>query len=66
MPGNTPTTTPAVLKEANASTYLEMSRSYLRKGRCEGYGPPYIRIGKSIRYKVSDLDAWLELHRAGA
>jgi len=26
-------------------------------------GPPFIKIGRSVRYLVSDLDEWLEQHR---
>ena len=57
------------LTEIEAALYIGMSRSYLRKDRCEGHrkgrtpGPPYIRVGTAIRYLISDLDAWLQAHR---
>lgn len=56
------------LTESEAALYIGLSRSYLRKDRCEGHrpatpGPPYIRVGTAIRYLVSDLDAWLNKHR---
>jgi len=28
-----------------------------------GRGPAYIRIGRSIRYRIADLDRWLEQHK---
>lgn len=34
-------------------TTLEIWRS---TGRC---GPPFIRIGRAVRYKLADLDAWV-------
>lgn len=27
-----------------------------------GRGPRYIKVGRSVRYRVSDLDEWLERH----
>lgn len=28
--------------------------------RCKGSGPPFIRIGRSIRYRVKDVREWIE------
>ena len=28
-----------------------------------GEGPPYYKIGRSVRYKLSEALAWLERHR---
>ena len=49
--------------ERVASTYLGMSVPWLRQGRQHGRGPAYVRIGRSVRYLVSDLEAWLQAHR---
>ena len=35
----------------------------LIKFRRERRGPPYIRVGKLIRYSYSDLQIWLNSHR---
>lgn len=46
---------------AGAAEYTGMSVSWFEKGRfnkCPD-APPYIKIGRAIRYRVSDLDAWL-------
>ena len=59
------------LTEQQAALYLSMSRSFLRQGRMHGDRenrtptPPYYKIGRSIRYKISDLDNWLEQFRQG-
>ena len=59
------------LTEQQAAQYLSMSRSFLRQGRMNGDGenrtptPPYYKIGRSVRYKISDLDTWLEQFRQG-
>lgn len=53
------------LKEADAARYIGMSRSFLRKSRCEGrvgkrtVGPDYHKNGRAVRYKIDDLDRWL-------
>ena len=46
-----------------------MSESWLRQGRMTGRlagrtpPPPYIRIGRAIRYTTDDLDDWLDANR---
>ena len=57
------------LNEKQAAKYIGMSRSFLAQNRMEGDlenrtpGPPYLKIGKTIRYLIEDLDAWLLKHR---
>ena len=50
------------LNETDAAAYLDTSRDYLKKKRRFGGGPPFVRIGRMIRYRVVDLDRWLEAH----
>jgi predicted DNA-binding transcriptional regulator AlpA len=51
--------------EQQASSYIGMSRSYLRQARMDGQrekrksAPPFIKIGRSVRYIKDDLDSWL-------
>ncbi len=60
------------LTEAEAADYLGVSRSTLRVGRMHGPRqghmpiPPFVRLGRSIRYLKDDLDRWLEGNRAAA
>lgn len=55
-----------VFTEIETAAYLGMSSSYLRQSRMEGNrenrtpAPPFIRIGRSIRYLKEDLDLWLD------
>jgi len=57
------------IRETEAAHYIGMSVSFLRQGRMEGArqnrtaGPPYHKIGKSVRYRIDDLEAWLSEHR---
>ena len=39
---------------------LGLSRGTLANWRAEGRGPRYIKSGKQILYRVSDLEAWLD------
>lgn len=41
-----------------AARILGYSSAALRKWRREGKGPRFIRHGRSVRYKLSDLRAW--------
>ncbi len=56
------------LGEAEAATYLRVSRSFLRQARMHGDreghapGPQYVQAGRMIRYRLTSLDAWLERH----
>ncbi len=33
---------------------------YLRQLRRVGGGPPYVRVGRAIRYDVAEFDAWMK------
>lgn len=39
---------------------LKVSISYLAKARMRGDGPPYHKIGRSVRYVRAEVLAWLE------
>lgn len=42
-----------------AAVLVGLAEQTLRKLRIVGGGPPFIKIGKAVRYRPSDLDAWL-------
>ncbi|PML53114.1 helix-turn-helix transcriptional regulator [Vibrio breoganii] len=56
------------LTEQETSTYIGMSRSFLRQARMEGprknrtMAPRFIKIGRAVRYLKEDLDRWLDGH----
>jgi excisionase family DNA binding protein len=43
-----------------AAKYVGVTEATLRSWRSRGEGPRYFRAGKLIRYRRSDLDAWIE------
>ena len=46
------------LNTRQAAAYLQISASTLNKLRVYGDGPPFVKIGRSVRYRRSDLDVW--------
>jgi predicted DNA-binding transcriptional regulator AlpA len=49
-----------LLTPTEASRLLKVSLSWLAKARMRGDGPPYIRIGRSIRYTEAALIQWMK------
>jgi excisionase family DNA binding protein len=49
-----------VLKTPEAAGYVRLGVPTLERLRLTGDGPPFIKAGKSVRYRKADLDAWLE------
>ena len=53
-------TTPELLDDLSAAAVLEVKPSTLAVWRCTGrYNLPYIKVGRKVRYRRADLDAWL-------
>ena len=52
---------PALLTEADAAKLLTFTPRFLQARRIRGNGPPFVRISsRAIRYRRSDLLAWIE------
>jgi excisionase family DNA binding protein len=49
-----------LLRTEEAAQLLGFSPRALEAWRCRGGGPRYLRVGRSIRYRRSDLHAWAE------
>ena len=58
-PLNRKPTNPAYLSVKEAARYVNMSASVLDHWRMSGNGPPYIKMGRSVRYRTSDLDVFI-------
>lgn len=54
---------PRLLTSMEAAAYLKIQPQTLRRWRCSGSGPIYVRLGSSQRskvvYRLADLDTWL-------
>jgi predicted DNA-binding transcriptional regulator AlpA len=51
---------PVVLTPKEAAQRLRLSSSWLAKARMRGDGPPYIQIGRAIRYSEVALSQWMK------
>jgi predicted DNA-binding transcriptional regulator AlpA len=50
-----------ILDQKRVATILGISTRTLERYRLTGMGPPYAKIGgKLIRYRQSDLEAWVQ------
>lgn len=48
------------INEHETARRLQVSVGALRKWRREGEGPVFVRLGRCVRYKLSDLLAYLD------
>lgn len=42
-----------------AAQHIGLAISTLEKARIYGGSPPYSKAGRSVRYRLSDLDVWM-------
>lgn len=52
-----------VMSPPETAKYIHLSVSMTAKLRCKGGGPTYFKLGRAVRYRRSDLDAWLNSRR---
>ena len=52
-----------VLNDVGAAAFLGLAVQSLRNVRSHRKGPPYIKLGRRVVYKVSDLEEYLNRHR---
>jgi predicted DNA-binding transcriptional regulator AlpA len=52
-----------LLTARDAANLLRLSSSWLAKSRMRGDGPPYIKLGRSIRYSETALLLWMRAHQ---
>jgi hypothetical protein len=49
-----------LLTEPEAATQIRQKVEWLRKRRKAGTGPPFVKTGKSYKYRLAALTAWLD------
>lgn len=47
------------LKTEEAATFLQVKPATLEQWRWNGKGPRFIKMGRSVRYRKADLDAFI-------
>jgi excisionase family DNA binding protein len=48
-----------MLDQREAAKLLRLSERTLERLRLQGGGPLYIKCGRSVRYRETDLEAWI-------
>jgi hypothetical protein len=51
---------PVLLTPQEAAKLLKVSSSWLAKARMRGDGPPYMNVGRSVRYTETALLHWIK------
>jgi excisionase family DNA binding protein len=49
-----------LLDSSELAKYLGVAESTIKKYRLEGVGPAYVKIGHLVRYRIADVDEWVE------
>ena len=49
-----------LLTDVESAQLLNLSVQTLRNWRSKRIGPPYIKLGRAVRYKLVDLLEWVE------
>ncbi|OBF56718.1 hypothetical protein A5756_10515 [Mycobacterium sp. 852002-53434_SCH5985345] len=52
----------ASVESAVAAPMIGVEPQTLKLWRRKGIGPRYVKFGNRIRYRVSDIEAWLAAH----
>ena len=52
-----------ILNTREAANYVRLGKPTLEHYRIKGDGPVFLRLGSAIRYRKTDLDAWLDGRR---
>jgi len=51
-----------LLNESEVDQQYGLSRPWLRRCRLERRGPRFIKLGRMVRYRRQDIEAYLSLH----
>ncbi|MBP3730223.1 MAG: helix-turn-helix domain-containing protein [Mailhella sp.] len=52
--------TPILFTSEQAASYLNISPSTLAAARAKNQGPAFVKIGKTVRYSLEALDAFID------
>jgi predicted DNA-binding transcriptional regulator AlpA len=49
-----------LLPTRDVATWLGVSKQWLEIGRHRGFGPPYLKLGRMVRYRREHVSDWLK------
>jgi predicted DNA-binding transcriptional regulator AlpA len=55
----TDTTNDKLLDTRAAASLLGLNPDTLRNWRCQGVGPAFVRLGRAVRYRPTDVEAYV-------
>ena len=55
-----------LLSQREAATLLHLSERTLERFRVSGAGPKFVRLGRSIRYRLTDIEAFIAARIVGS
>ena len=55
----------SLLKELEAADLLDLSVRTLQSWRMRRAGPPFVQVGRAVRYRRRDLLTWIEANTVG-
>ena len=50
----------ALFAEQTTAAVLDMSVAWCQRARWSGEGPPFLRFGRTVRYRKADIVEWLK------
>ena len=59
QPGSTTYNSNDILTRKEAAKYLRLAEGTLGNWNCEGKGPRSIKIGRAVRYRFADIEAFI-------
>lgn len=51
-----------LLRRKEAAAYLNVRHQLLEEWAVHGSGPPYLKNGRWVRYRLGDIRAWVNRH----
>lgn len=55
-----------LLSRSEVHSHFGLTQRYLEVAAVKGNGPPFIKLGRSVRYRVGDLREWIEARRVAS
>lgn len=55
-----------LLTQVEAARLLRLSERTLERLRLQGGGPSYIKCGRSVRYRIDDIERWIDARVVGS
>ncbi len=55
-----------LLSRSEVHSYFGLTQRFLEVSTNRGDGPPMVKIGRNVRYRVGDIRNWIDSCRVGA